>query len=217
MFSDEIMLPEESAIIEEVFVEKPIYHYTHLLPSIFLVGPMGAGKTTIGKLLAKHLKRPFVDADWYISEKAGADIPWIFEKEGEAGFRERESRAMEELSAMPDIVLATGGGAVEREVNRECLKRGLVIFLDASVDTQIQRTKKDKNRPLLQNDNPQAVLESLYQRRFPLYKEVADIIVPTGRAYPKQMMSEILDLLIAYAKNIQHSQKIARVDDDPNK
>lgn len=194
---------EESAVIEEVFVQKPIHHYAHLLPSIFLVGPMGAGKTTIGKLLAKHLKRPFLDADWYISEKAGADISWIFAKEGELGFRERESRAMDELSAMPDIVLATGGGVVECECNREYLQRGLVIFLDASVDTQIHRTKKDKNRPLLQNDNPKAVLEMLYQRRVPLYKEAADITVVTGRAYPKQMMNEILDILIAYAKDIK--------------
>lgn len=206
IFSDVIMSIEESAVIEEVFVQKPIHHYAHLLPSIFLVGPMGAGKTTIGKLLAKHLKRPFWDVDWCISEKAGADIPWIFQKEGESGFRERESRAMDELSAMPSIVLATGGGVVERECNREYLKRGLVIFLDASVDTQIHRTKKDKNRPLLQTDNPRAVLETLYQRRSPLYQEVADITVVTGRAYPKQMMAEILDILIAYAKNIENQQ-----------
>jgi len=208
IFSDIIMNVEETAVIEEVLVERPIHHYAHLLPSIFLVGPMGAGKTTIGKLLAKHLKRPFLDADWYISEKAGADIPWIFAKEGESGFRERESHAMDELSAMPDIVLATGGGVVERECNREYLQRGLVIFLDASVDTQIHRTKKDKNRPLLKNDNPRAVLEMLYQRRAPLYKEVADITVATGRAYPKQMMNEILDILIAYAKDIESKSSV---------
>lgn len=202
------MILEESAVIEEVFVEKPIHHYAHLLPSIFLVGPMGAGKTTIGKLLAKHLKRPFLDADWYIAEKAGADIPWIFEKEGESGFRDRESRAMEELSAMPNIVLATGGGVVERTCNHSYLKRGLVIFLNANVDTQIHRTKKDKNRPLLQTDNPRAVLETLYQRREPLYRQVADITVSTGRAYPKQMMGEILDILIAYAKNAEQQQQL---------
>lgn len=204
MFSDLIMNVESSAVIVEVLVEKPIHHYAHLLPPIFLVGPMGAGKTTIGKLLAKHLKRPFLDVDCYISKKAGADIPWIFAKEGELGFRERESRAMDELSALSDIVLATGGGVVERECNREYLKRGLVIFLDASVDTQIHRTKKDKNRPLLQNDNPRAVLETLYQRRAPLYQKVADITVTTGHVYPKQMMNEILDLLTAYAKNLEN-------------
>ena len=115
MFSDLIMNVESSAVIVEVLVEKPIHHYADLLPPIFLVGPMGAGKTTIGKLLAKHLKRPFLDVDCYISKKAGADIPWIFAKEGELGFRERESRAMNELSALSDIVLATGGGVVERE------------------------------------------------------------------------------------------------------
>lgn len=199
------MYLEESAIIEEVFVEKPIRHYAHLLPSIFLVGPMGAGKTTIGKLLARHLKRPFLDADWCIAEQAGADIPWIFEKEGEHGFRERESRVINELSAMSNIVMATGGGAIERECNRACLKRGLVIFLDASVDTQIHRTKKDKSRPLLQTDNPRAVLETLYQRRAPLYQQVADITISTGRAYPKQMMNEILDVLMAHAKHIEQS------------
>ena len=113
------------------------------------------------------------------------------------GFRERESRAMNELSALSDIVLATGGGVVERECNREYLQRGLVIFLDANIDTQIHRTKKDKNRPLLQNDNPRAVLENLYQK-------VADITVTTGQVYPKQMMNEILDLLTAYAKNLEN-------------
>lgn len=199
------MYLEESAIIEEVFVEKPIRHYAHLLPSIFLVGPMGAGKTTIGKLLAKHLKRPFLDVDWCVAEQAGADIPWIFEKEGEHGFRERESRVINELSALPNIVMATGGGAIERECNRVCLKRGLVVFLDASVDTQIHRTRKDRGRPLLQTDNPRAVLEMLYQRRAPLYQQVADISIVTGRAYPKQMMNEILDVLMAHAKHIEQS------------
>ncbi|WP_294034907.1 shikimate kinase AroK [uncultured Moraxella sp.] len=175
------------------------------LPSIFLVGPMGAGKTTIGKLLAKHLGREFIDCDWYIVDQTGADIPWIFEKEGETGFRDRETRALMDLTAMPNIVMATGGGAVGRAENRELLKKGLVIYLDASVDTQLSRTKKDKNRPLLQSDNPRAVLEELYQKRNPLYREVADIIVPTGRAYPKQMISDILEILKNYNGKIRQS------------
>lgn len=189
------MLDDDSAVIEEVMVEKMGSALSKQLPAIFLVGPMGAGKTTIGKLLAKHLGRQFVDCDWHIVQQTGADIPWIFEKEGEVGFRDRETRALAELTVLPDIVMATGGGAVERAENRELLKNGLVIYLDASVDTQLARTKKDKNRPLLQSDNPRAVLESLYHRRNPLYREVADIIMPTGRAFPKQMIGEILQAL----------------------
>ncbi len=199
------MLEEDSAIIEEVVVEKTNAALAKCLPSIFLVGPMGAGKTTIGKLLAKHLGREFIDCDWYIVDQTGADIPWIFEKEGETGFRDRETRALMDLTAMPNIVMATGGGAVGRAENRELLKKGLVIYLDASVDTQLSRTKKDKNRPLLQSDNPRAVLEELYQKRNPLYREVADIIVPTGRAYPKQMISDILEILKNYNGKIRQS------------
>lgn len=168
------------------------------LPPIYLVGPMGSGKTTIGKLLAKQLNRPFMDCDWHIVAQTGADIPWIFEKEGEAGFRERETRALHELTAMSNIVMATGGGAVIRPENRELLKKGLVIYLEADVDMQLARTKKDQNRPLLQTDNPRAVLENLYQQRHPLYLEIADIIVPTGRFYPKQMVHEVLTKIMAY-------------------
>lgn len=192
------MQDADSAIIEEVVVEKTNTALAKQLPSIYLVGPMGAGKTTIGKLLAKHLGRQFIDCDWYIVDQTGADIPWIFEKEGETGFRERETRALMELTAMPNLVMATGGGAVGRSENRELLKQGLVIYLDATVDTQLIRTKKDKNRPLLQSDNPRAVLEKLYAERNPLYREVADIIVPTGRAYPKQMVHDILEILKNY-------------------
>ena len=197
------MQQEDSAVIEEVVVEKTNTALSRQLPAIFLVGPMGAGKTTIGKLLAKHLGREFIDCDWYIVDQTGADIPWIFEKEGEAGFRDRETRALMDLTAMPNIVMATGGGAVGRAENRELLKKGFVIYLDASVDTQLSRTKKDKNRPLLQSDNPRAVLEALYQKRNPLYREVADIIVPTGRAYPKQMISDILEILKNYHGKIR--------------
>ncbi|PNP96779.1 shikimate kinase [Moraxella sp. RCAD0137] len=196
------MLDDDSTIVEEAVVEKMGGALSKQLPAIFLVGPMGAGKTTIGKLLAKHLGRQFVDCDWHIVQQTGADIPWIFEKEGESGFRDRETRALAELTALPDIVMATGGGAVERLENRELLKNGLVIYLDASVDTQLARTKKDKNRPLLQSDNPRAVLELLYERRNPLYREVADVIMPTGRAFPKQMIGDILLALEGYVDAI---------------
>lgn len=194
------MYDEDNPIIEDVVVEKTSEGLAKLLPSIFLVGPMGAGKTTIGKLLAKRLGREFIDCDHYIVAQTGADIPWIFAKEGEEGFRGRETRVLEELTAMPNIVMATGGGAVGREENRKLLQQGFVIYLEASVDTQLIRTKKDKNRPLLQNDNPRATLEALYQKRHPLYQEVATIIVPTGRAYPKQMVADLLEILAKYAK-----------------
>lgn len=196
------ILDDDSTIVEETVVEKMGGALSKQLPAIFLVGPMGAGKTTIGKLLAKHLGRQFVDCDWHIVQQTGADIPWIFEKEGESGFRDRETRALAELTVLPDIVMATGGGAVERLENRELLKNGLVIYLDAGVDTQAARTKKDKNRPLLQSDNPRAVLELLYERRNPLYREVADVIMPTGRAFPKQMIGDILPALEGYVDAI---------------
>ncbi len=188
---------EEASVVVEVIVQKPTMKFAHL-PSIFLVGPMGAGKTTIGKLLAKHLKREFVDCDWYIADQAGTDIPWIFAKEGEVGFRQRETEALKVLVSMPNAVIATGGGAVTRAENRELLKRGLVIFLDANVDTQLLRTKKDTNRPLLQTENPRAVLEKLYQERRPLYLEVADMVIMTGKSYPKQMLLEIIEALEKY-------------------
>ncbi len=193
MMSDDVEMAEEQEGCSKSFLELSCH-----LPSIFLVGPMGAGKTTIGKLLAKQLNRPFVDCDWYIAEQTGADIPWIFEKEGEAGFRERETRALSELSQLSKIVMATGGGAVGLPQNREMIKRGLVIYLQAPVEVQLARTKKDKNRPLLQQDDPKAVLERLYEVRHPLYLEVPDIVVPTGKLYPRQMANEILTKLADY-------------------
>lgn len=162
-----------------------------VLPSLFLVGPMGAGKTTVGKILAKQMGRSFIDCDQYVSGRAGADIPWIFAKEGESGFREREHKALGELSVLSKIVMATGGGAVEWESNHTLLKKGFVIYLDASVDIQLARTK-NSNRPLLMQGNPREVLEERYKKRHPLYLLVADMVIMTGRAYPKQMASEIL-------------------------
>lgn len=189
---------EETSVVVEVIVQRPTMKFAHL-PTICLVGPMGAGKTTIGKLLAKHLKREFVDCDWYIANQAGTDIPWIFAKEGEAGFRQRETQALKTLINTPNAVIATGGGAVVRAENRELLRQGLVIFLDANVDTQLLRTKKDTNRPLLQTDNPRAVLEKLYEDRKPLYLEVADMVITTGKSYPKQMLLEIVEALEQYS------------------
>lgn len=173
------------------------------LPSVFLVGPMGAGKTTIGKLLAKQLGRTFVDSDWYIESQTGADIAWIFAKEGEAGFRERETRAIDELTQKDHIVLATGGGAVMCAENRAFLRqRGIVVYLNAPVDVQMARTAKDKSRPLLQQPNPKKILQDLYNTRDPLYREVAHIIMPTGHTYPRHMVNQLLHQLGAFSGSI---------------
>lgn len=167
-----------------------------MLPSIFIVGPMGAGKTTVGRLLARQLGREFVDSDWFIEAQSGADIAWIFAKEGEAGFRSRERRAIDELTKRPNIVLATGGGAVMDANNRKALHdRGIVVYLNAPVEVQLSRTAKDKSRPLLQQPNPRQVLQDLYQRRDPLYREVAHIILPTGHTYPRHMVQQLIEQL----------------------
>lgn len=149
--------------------------------NIFFVGLMGAGKTTVGKLLAKRLGKSFYDSDHEIESRTGVNIPVIFELEGEVGFRKRETAAIEELTAMHDIVLATGGGAVLSKQNRENLSQhGTVVYLRATVTELWHRTKNDKNRPLLQTDDPRAKLEKLYTERDPLYREIADIIIDTG-------------------------------------
>lgn len=166
------------------------------LPSVFIVGPMGAGKTTIGRLLAKQLGREFVDSDWYVESQTGADVAWIFAKEGEAGFRARETRAIDELTQQSKIVLATGGGAVMSADNRAFLQqRGIVVYLNAPVDVQMIRTAKDKSRPLLQQPNPRKILQELYQKRDPLYRQVAHIIMPTGHTYPRHMVNQLLQQL----------------------
>jgi shikimate kinase len=149
--------------------------------NIFLVGLMGAGKTTVGKLLAKTLDKTFYDSDLEIERRTGVNIPLIFELEGEAGFRKRESLMIAELAAMDDVVLATGGGAVLREENRLVLaSHGAVVYLRANVDELCHRTRGDRNRPLLQTEDPRARLQELYNQRDPLYCEIADMIVDTG-------------------------------------
>ncbi len=153
---------------------------------IFLVGPMGAGKTTIGKSLADQLKLGFADTDTEIERRTGADIPWIFDVEGEEGFREREVQVVEEMTLWDGIVLATGGGVVMRPENRRALAaRGFVIYLHATVDEQIQRTRRDRRRPLLQTGDPEAVLRELIALRDPLYREIADHIIDTDGCSPR--------------------------------
>ena len=155
-----------------------------MIPSsnIFLVGLMGSGKTTIGKLLARHRGLTFADSDHEIVARCGVSIPTIFEIEGEEGFRKRESCMIEELSQHSGIVLATGGGAVLRPENRACLKgRGAVVYLRCQPRELYLRTRHDKNRPLLQTEDPLARLKELYAARHAFYMETADIVLDSGR------------------------------------
>jgi 3-dehydroquinate synthase len=162
-------------------------------PNIFLVGLMGAGKTTVGRALAKKLHKRFIDSDHEIEARTGASIPLIFEIEGEASFRQREAEVIRDLTAQSDIVLATGGGAILRPENRECLKsRGTVIYLRASVQSILQRTSHDKNRPLLQTADPRQRIEQLAREREPYYLEVAHLIVETGRPNVQSLVQTIL-------------------------
>jgi len=149
--------------------------------NIFLVGLMGAGKTSVGKLLARRLGKAFYDCDQEIERATGVKIPVIFEIEGEAGFRAREARMLAELAVRSDIVLATGGGAVLSAENRKLLAgNGVVVYLRAVVADLWQRTRHDRNRPLLKTDEPIARLEQLFAERDPLYRGIADIIVDSG-------------------------------------
>ena len=160
---------------------------------ISLVGPMGAGKSTIGRQISNALKKDFKDSDHEIVARTGASIPLIFEIEGEEGFRKREAEMIDELTQLDDIVLATGGGAVLREGNRKNLtERGVVIYLYASVDQLFERTSRDRNRPLLQTENPRQKLQDLMDERDPLYHEVADIVVHTDDRSIRSVVKEIL-------------------------
>nr|WP_225917210.1 MULTISPECIES: shikimate kinase AroK [Pseudomonas] len=163
---------------------------------MILVGPMGAGKSTIGRLLAKELRLLFKDSDKEIELRTGANIPWIFDKEGEPGFRDREQAMIAELCELDGVVLATGGGAVMRAANRAALHAGgRVIYLHASVEQQVGRTARDRNRPLLRTANPEATLRALLEARDPLYREIADVIVETDERPPRMVVLEILDQL----------------------
>lgn len=153
---------------------------------------MGAGKTTIGKALAELLEKDFYDSDREIETTTGADIAWIFDVEGEAGFRNREQRMIESLTSRKGIVLATGGGAVLQSENRKRLQaRGLVIYLRVSIAQQIERTSHDKNRPLLQSEDPEQTIRDLMKLREPFYEEVADIIIDSSRRNARALGKEI--------------------------
>jgi shikimate kinase/3-dehydroquinate synthase len=166
--------------------------------NIFLVGLMGAGKTTIGRMLARRLGMHFADSDHEIEARTGASVPWIFEIEGEASFRRREADMIRELTAGSGLVLATGGGAVLNPESRRLLaERGTVVYLRASVNSILQRTSHDKNRPLLQTADPRRKLEDLTAQREPLYREIADLVIDTGRPNVQSMVQTILDQMAA--------------------
>lgn len=171
------------------------------MDNIFFIGLMGAGKTTIGRLIAKQMGMTFYDSDHEIERKTGVKIPLIFELEGEAGFRKRETAAIEELSQLNNIVMATGGGAVLLPENREFLKNnGKVIYLRANVHDLWVRTRNDKTRPLLQGGNIKQKLERLYIERDPIYSALADYIVPTGAQSAVEITHHIEQLLENEAK-----------------
>lgn len=157
---------------------------------------MGAGKSTIGKMLSSRLGYTFFDTDHIIEDKTGADIPWIFDVEGESGFRDRESAVLEEVLQESNAVIATGGGIIVREKNVKLLQNfSPVFYLSATVDQLVERTHKDKKRPLLQVDDPKSKIQELYTARDPLYRKVADHIVMTDSRGPKHVVQTIMNLL----------------------
>jgi len=165
--------------------------------NIFLVGPMGAGKSTIGRELADRLHLEFFDSDQEIERRTGADIAWVFDLEGEEGFRKREETVIEDLSEKQGIVLATGGGSViSTQVRNRLSARGIVVYLETTIDKQVARTQRDRRRPLLQtSEEPRTVLENLAVERNPLYEEIADVIVQTDDQSAKVVAHKIVERL----------------------
>ncbi|WP_404400606.1 shikimate kinase AroK [Idiomarina seosinensis] len=165
--------------------------------NIFLVGPMGAGKSTIGRQIARQLHLDFFDSDTEIERRTGADISWVFELEGEEGFRVREEKVLEDLTEHTGIVLATGGGSIISKDSRNRLSaRGIVVYLKTTIDKQLARTQRDKRRPLIaEAEEPRKVLEQLAEIRDPLYEEIADITVRTDDQSAKVVVNEIIEQL----------------------
>jgi shikimate kinase len=164
--------------------------------NVYLVGMMGAGKSTVGRLLARRLKLRFVDSDHEIERRCGVKVPLIFDIEGESGFRARETQTLAELAGLEGIVLATGGGTVLAEENRQRLAaRGTVIYLRATPEDLYERVRQDRNRPLLATPDPLGRLRELYVHRDPLYREVADVVVDTGRQTVQSLARTLADQL----------------------
>lgn len=167
--------------------------------NVFLIGPMGAGKTTIGRQLSDILKLDFVDSDHEIEARTGANIPWIFDVEGEDGFRAREEAVIDALTLRQNIVLATGGGVVMRPANRRHLReRGVVVYLLTPVSMQLERTARDRNRPLLQTPDPRRRLTELMELRDPLYRETAHIVMPTEGGSARDVALRIVHALAGH-------------------
>ncbi|WWO99448.1 MAG: shikimate kinase AroK [Candidatus Dasytiphilus stammeri] len=165
--------------------------------NIFLIGPMGAGKSTIGRQLAQQLNMEFFDSDQELERRTGADIGWVFDVEGEEGFRDREEKIINELTEKQGIVLATGGGAVKSKETRKRLSaRGIVVYLETTIEKQLARTQRDKNRPLLQDfDSRSKILKTLAEERNPLYEETADLTVCTDDHSAKMVANKIMSML----------------------
>jgi len=160
--------------------------------NIYIIGPMGAGKTTVGRQLARMLDKRFLDCDREIEARTGVSISLIFELEGESGFRKREQKMLEELAALDGVVLATGGGAVLDKTNRaRLMRRGFIVYLQAPTEVLVERTAKDRNRPLLQTEDPAARLAEIVAERDPVYRDVADMVVKTGQRSARLVAKEI--------------------------
>ena len=164
--------------------------------NIFIVGPMGSGKSTVGKILSDELFLNFFDTDEEIESRTGASIDWIFDLEGEEGFRKREGLVLEEMAEKNSIVLSTGGGIILSSSNRELLSsRGTVFYLSTPISIQVERTSKDKNRPLLKNGDPEEILSKLHEVRKTLYEEVSDHIIETENKSSQEVAAEIISLI----------------------
>jgi shikimate kinase len=165
--------------------------------NIVLIGLMGAGKTTIGRRLAQRIQWPLVDTDHWIEERCGTSVANIFEVEGEAGFRARESKALAEIMATPGQIVTTGGGAPVQTANRPLIAQGFVVYLQAQPRQLWQRLRHDASRPLLtQSDDPRTTLETLYEARDPVYRELATVIVPSSQGSPSQVVSQVIGHLL---------------------
>ena len=176
--------------------------------NIFLIGPMGSGKTAVGRRLAHDLGRPFVDSDDVIEERTGVDIAFIFEKEGEAGFRRRETEVIDELTNRDDIVLATGGGTIMAQINRQHLaSRGCVVYLMASVRQQLERTRRGKQRPLLNSGDPHQILTDLLVVRDPLYRDIAGLCISTDNRTVASVAADILRHLKSQDETVKNTDE----------
>ncbi|MBX2879766.1 MAG: shikimate kinase [Granulosicoccus sp.] len=187
------------------------------MTNIFLVGPMGSGKSTVGRALARRIGFRFLDSDREIESRCGVDIPTIFDYEGEAGFRDREQRIINELTAIPGIVLATGGGSILREANRTVLtQRGYVILLKVEIAEQLRRVAFDSNRPLLKTENPEARLKALMLEREPIYQAVAHAQVSTDSRRMYHVVGRILRLLKNEGVCLENSKTLPASSENPS-